>query len=179
MSRTNDAGTSMSKKIKRDETVDVQRLKLDFPDIHADLLAGRIPSLRKALVAAGLKDERTRLDKLKNSWTKASPAERETFLKWLSSNGAVETAAPQAETDPPIVAHHVAAIASGRYLLPETIAEIRTIMNRRRMRANDIMAEMGFAGDDMSLTRALSKGASLRLSVIAALETWLRNNAAD
>ncbi len=71
------------------------------------------------------------------------------------------------------------AIASGRYLLPETIAEIRTIMNRRRMRANDIMAEMGFAGDDLSLTRALSKGASLRLSVIAALETWLRNNAAE
>ncbi|MGN7801782.1 hypothetical protein ACTJKE_03515 [Ensifer sp. 22521] len=169
----------MSKKIKRDETVDVQRLKLDFPDIHADLLAGRIPSLRKALVAAGLKDERTRLDKLKNSWTKASPAERETFLKWLSSNGAVEMASAQAENDPPLVAHQAAAIASGRYLLPETIAEIRTIMNRRRMRANDIMAEMGFAGDDMSLTRALSKGASLRLSVIAALETWLRNNAAD
>lgn len=87
MSPTNDAGMSMSKKTKSDETADVQRLKLDFPDIHADLIAGRIPSLRKALIAAGLKDERTRLDKLKNSWTKASPTERETFLKWLSSNG--------------------------------------------------------------------------------------------
>ncbi|MGE6786508.1 hypothetical protein ACQKGL_28715 [Ensifer adhaerens] len=167
----------MSKKTKRDETADLQRLKLDFPDIHADLMAGRIPSLRKALVAAGLMDERTRLDKLKNSWTKASPAERETFLKWLSSSGAVEGAAPQTQTDPPLAVPQ--AIASGRYLLPETIAEIRAIMNRRRMRANDIMAEMGFAGDDLSLTRALSKGASLRLSVIAALETWLRNNAAE
>ncbi|MBZ7923560.1 hypothetical protein LAC81_17365 [Ensifer adhaerens] len=167
----------MSKKTKHDETGDVQRLKLDFPDLHADLLAGRIPSLRKALIAAGLKDERTRLDKLKNSWTKASPTERETFLKWLSSNGAIEMASH--EVDPPPASHPAAPIASGRYLLPETIADIRAIMNRRRMRANDIMAEMGFAGDDMSLTRALSKGASLRLSVIAALETWLRNDAAD
>lgn len=169
----------MSKKTKRDETGDMQRLKLDFPDIHADLLSGRIPSLRKALVAAGLKDERTRLDKLKNSWTKASPTEREAFLNWLSGNDAVKLAATQVEVDPPRAAHQPSAIASGRYLLPEAIAEIRTVMNRRRMRANDIMAEMGFAGDDMSLTRALSKGASLRLSVIAALETWLRNNAAD
>lgn len=167
----------MSKKTKTDETADVQRLKLDFPDIHAELIAGRIPSLRKALILAGLKDERTRLDKLKNSWTKASPAERETFLNWLSSNGAADGLAPRAQIDPPLAAP--SAIASGRYLLPETIAEIRTIMNRRRMRANDIMAEMGFAGDDLSLTRALSKGASLRLSVIAALETWLRNNAAE
>lgn len=167
----------MSKKTKSDETADVQRLKLDFPDIHADLIAGRIPSLRKALIVAGLKDERTRLDKLKNSWTKASPAERETFLNWLSSNGAADGLAPRAQIDPPLASPP--AIASGRYLLPETIAEIRTIMNRRRMRANDIMAEMGFAGDDLSLTRALSKGASLRLSVIAALETWLRNNAAE
>ena len=169
MSPTNDAGMSMSKKTKSDETADVQRLKLDFPDIHADLIAGRIPSLRKALIAAGLKDERTRLDKLKNSWTKASPTERETFLKWLSSNGGPDGPAPHAHIDPPLAAP--LAIASGRYLLPETIAEIRTIMNRRRMRANDIMAEMGFAGYDLSLTRALSKGASLRLSVIAALET--------
>ncbi|WP_077968682.1 hypothetical protein [Ensifer adhaerens] len=169
----------MSKKTKRDETADLQRLKLEFPDIHADLMAGRVASLRKALVAAGLKEERTRLDKLKNSWAKASPTERETFLKWLSSNGPEDGAAPQARIDPPLATPQAHAIASGRYLLPETIAEIRAIMNRRRMRANDIMAEMGFAGDDLSLTRALSKGASLRLSVIAALETWLRNNAAD
>ncbi|MGT2444760.1 hypothetical protein ACU4I5_20235 [Ensifer adhaerens] len=94
----------MSKKTKSDETADVQRLKLDFPDIHADLIAGRIPSLRKALIAAGLKDERTRLDKLKNSWTKASPTERETFLKWLSSNGGPDGLAPHAHIDPPLAA---------------------------------------------------------------------------
>lgn len=117
MSPTNDAGMSMSKKTKSDETADVQRLKLDFPDIHADLIAGRIPSLRKALIAAGLKDERTRLDKLKNSWTKASPTERETFLKWLSSNGGPDGLAPHAHIDPPLAAPP--AIASGRYLLPK------------------------------------------------------------
>ncbi|SDA69033.1 hypothetical protein [Sinorhizobium sp. NFACC03] len=168
----------MSKKTKRDESGDMQRLKLDFPEIHADLLSGRIPSLRKALVAAGLKDERTRLDKLKNSWSKASPAEREAFLMWLATKGAGITAA-QTESGPAHAAHPAPAIASGRYLLPETIGKIRAVMNRRRMRPNDIMAEMGFAPDDLSLTRALAKGASLRLSVIAALETWLRENAED
>lgn len=169
----------MPKKTRRDEAADAQRLKLDFPHIHADLLAGRIPSLRKALVAAGLKDERTRLDKLKNSWAKASPVERDAFLNWLGSNGVMEIPASHTENDPAPPARQASAIASGRYLLPETIAEICAVMNRRRIRPNDIMAEMGFAGDGMSLTRALTKGASLRLSVIAALETWLRDNRAE
>ncbi|HEV7317619.1 MAG TPA: hypothetical protein VGO04_03290 [Ensifer sp.] len=166
----------MSKKTKRDEADQLQHLKLDFPEIHDDLLAGRIPSLRQALVIAGLKTERTRLEKLQNSWTKASPAERETFLRWLATQDTTGISAVQAEIDPAPAIHTASAIASGRYLLPEAIADIRTIMNRRRVRPNDIMAEMGFAADDMSLTRALAKGASLRLSVISALDTWLRNN---
>lgn len=166
----------MPKKSKRDEAHHLQRLKLDFPEIYDELAAGRIPSLRKALVAAGLKAERTRLDKLKNSWTKASPAEREAFLRWLSTKGAAEMIAAQTETDQPPSSRAAPGIASGRYLLPEAIADIRAVMNRRRIRPNDIMAEIGFASDDLSLTRALAKGASLRLSVIAALEIWLRDN---
>ncbi|MEI2299191.1 hypothetical protein [Ensifer sp. MJa1] len=166
----------MSKKPKRDDADDLQRLKLDFPEIHADLLAGRIPSLRKALVAAGLKDERTRLDKLKNSWNKASSGERQAFLAWLGTNGVDQVTDKDTGSETQPSRRTQPGIASGRYLLPETVTEIRAIMNRRRMRPNAIMAEMGFPADDMSLTRALAKGASLRLSVIAALEVWLRNN---
>ncbi|OCP11046.1 MULTISPECIES: hypothetical protein [unclassified Ensifer] len=166
----------MPKKPKRDAADHLQRLKLDFPEIHADLAAGRIPSLRKALILAGLKTERTRLDKLKNSWSKASMSERQAFLAWLGTHGGSEAADLGAGAESPPSRRATPAIASGRYLHPETITEIRTIMNRRRMRPNAIMAEMGFAADDMALTRALAKGASLRLSVIAALEIWLREN---
>ncbi|HEV7307130.1 hypothetical protein [Ensifer sp.] len=167
----------MPKKPKRDDADYLQRLKFDFPEVHADLLAGRIPSLRKALVVAGLRAERTRLDKLKNSWVKASAAERQAFLVWLGAQEGGEASTIPPDRPPPQRA--AAGIASGRYLLAETVAEIRAIMNRRRMRPNAIMAEMGFAADDMSLTRALAKGASLRLSVIAALEIWLRDNRAQ
>lgn len=166
----------MSKKNKRDEADQLQHLRLDFPEIHGDFLAGRIPSLRQALVIAGLRAERTRLEKLQNSWTKASAAEREAFLRWLGTQNEGEMTSLQADKDPTPATHASSAIASGRYLLPEAITDIRAIMNQRRLRPNDIMAEMGFAADDMSLTRALAKGASLRLSVIAALDTWLRKN---
>ena len=70
-----------------------------------------------------------------------------------------------------------APIASGRYLLPSAIAEIKAIMAQRRLKPGDIMQEIGFPPDDRSLAHALVRGASLRLAVIAALETWLRTNA--
>jgi hypothetical protein len=73
----------MAKKTKGDDAPDLHRLKAEFPEIHAALAAGKIPSLRQALVLAGLKPERSRLEKLKNSWAKASDAERESFLAWL------------------------------------------------------------------------------------------------
>ncbi|WP_046120685.1 hypothetical protein [Ensifer aridi] len=168
----------MAKKTKRDE-LHLQRLKTDFPDIHAALLTGEIPSLRKALVRAGLKPERTRLDKLKNSWMKASDVERDSFLTWLAAKGAL----PAIATTPPVpspaadVRPAGTPIASGRYLLPSTIAEIRTIMARRRLSPNDVMRELGFPPDGRPLARALTRNASLRLSVIAALEVWLKRNA--
>ncbi|RVG05471.1 hypothetical protein CN234_24975, partial [Sinorhizobium meliloti] len=70
-------------------------------------------------------------------------------------------------------------IANGRYLLPSAIAEIRTIMARRGLKPDDVMAELGFPPDGRPLARALTRNASLRLSVIAGLEAWLRRNAGE
>lgn len=168
----------MSKKPKRDNAHYEQRLKAEFPDIYGDVLAGRISSLRKALVIAGLRPQRTRLEKLKNSWAKATPGEREGFLTWLTISGVLPTASrsPVADTAslPPLPAG--APIASGRYLLPSTITRIKAIMAKRRLKPDDVMDEMGFLSDGQSLARALAKNASLRLAVIAGLEAWLRTH---
>lgn len=156
---------------KRDDD-DLRRLKAEFPDVHEALLAGRIPSLRKALVLAGLKPERSRLEKLKNSWTKATDAERDAFLAWLGALPESKIASRSERARP-----EETPIASGRYLLPTAITEIRATMARRKITPEDVMHEMGFASDGRALARALNWNASLRLAVIAALERWLRENA--
>jgi hypothetical protein len=165
----------MAKKTKGDDAPDLHRLKAEFPEIHAALAAGKIPSLRQALVLAGLKPERSRLEKLKNSWAKASDAERESFLAWLKSKGTLPATAPPDAAPQPAETP----IASGRYLLPSAIAEIRTIMARRGLKPDDVMAELDFPPDGRPLARALTRNASLRLSVIAGLEAWLRRNAGE
>ena len=167
----------MAKKTKRDEAY-LQRLKAEFPDLHAAFAAGRLPSLRQALVLAGLKPERTRLEKLKNSWLKASHAERDGFLAWLAATGVLPPADAAPSTVPPADLLP-APIASGRYLLPATVAAIRSIMARRRLKPDEVMAELGFPPDGRPLARALTGNASLRLSVIAALEPWLQRNAGE
>ncbi|MBP2237678.1 hypothetical protein J2Z31_004201 [Sinorhizobium kostiense] len=158
---------------KRDDD-DLRRLKAEFPDVHDALLSGRIPSLRKALVLAGLKPERSRLDKLKNSWAKATDSERDAFLTWLGGlpESKIARRSRSARARPEEMP-----IASGRYLLPTAIAEIRATMARRKITPADVMHEIGFASDGRALARALNWNASLRLAVIAALERWLRENA--
>ncbi|WP_457581600.1 hypothetical protein [Ensifer canadensis] len=168
----------MSKKPKRDNAHYEQRLKAEFPDIYGDVLTGRISSLRKALVISGLKPQRTRLEKLKNSWAKATPGERDGFLTWLAISGALPVASPHpaAAASTPLPAG--APIASGRYLLPSTITRIKAIMAKHRLKPDDVMREMGFLSDGQPLARALAKNASLRLAVIAGLEAWLRTHEA-
>ena len=111
------------------------------------------------------KQKRTRLEKLQNSWTKATAEERVGFLAWLrQANGLGGPQYPSLGTPP---------IASGRYLLPSAIARIRAIMAKRGLSPADLMVEIGFEAADPSLARALAGNASLRLSVVAALEVWL------
>lgn len=115
------------------------------------------------------KPKRTRLEKLQNSWTKASVEERVRFLVWLRQQDGQTDGAGAGLSDLP----GFAPIASGRYLLPSAIGRIRTRMAERGLSAADLMAEIGFERDDPSLARALEGNASLRLSVVAALESWL------
>ena len=69
-------------------------------------------------------------------------------------------------------------IANGRYLLPSTIRRIEHIIVQRAIRPEDVAAELGIPGDGKALTRALAKGASLRLLIINALTVWLEEQEA-
>lgn len=170
----------MPKKPKRDSAEDEQRLKTEFPGLYVDFLAGRIPSLSRAMQMAGLNGERTRLQKLKHSWKKATDEDRRAFLAWLAETDGVAVPVPAGSGSgaqaamPPSPSPP---IATGRYLLPATVERIKAIMIRRALRPADVMGEMGFVAEDRSLTLALARNSSLRLSVIVALEKWLAVNA--
>lgn len=110
------------------------------------------------------KPKRNRLDKLQNSWTKASAQQRYEFLQWLATSAESSDGTGIAATD---------MIASGRYLLPSAVIRIRAVMTARSLSAEAVMTELGFEEDRHALSRALSEGASLRLAVVAALERWL------
>lgn len=60
------------------------RLKRDYPDICARIAAGEFTSIRAAAIAAGIITPKTPLQQLQSWWTKATPADRSTFLEWCS-----------------------------------------------------------------------------------------------
>jgi lambda repressor-like predicted transcriptional regulator len=113
------------------------------------------------------KPRRTRLEKLQNSWLKASADERRQFLGWmqgLSGDGAEDAGAFPRMPAP---------ITTGRYLTPDAAARIRARLKARGMSLADLNREMDLGPDDPSLARALVARTSLRLSVVARLERWL------
>lgn len=159
----------MSKKEKAKKAADLERLRLQFPGTYSDFVAGRIASLRSALKIAGIRPERSRLQKLKNAWKKAQDNERQAFGDWLLAQEPVASAPPAAPAARPL-------IANGRYLLPSTIFDIENIMKARGMVPSDVMQDMGFGSNDRTLLKAMARKASLRLKVIEALEQWIESN---
>jgi hypothetical protein len=63
----------MAKKQVRDSAYYEERLKRDYPAIHADLQTGKHNMVTDAAIAADLRKRRSWLSELKNAWDKASP----------------------------------------------------------------------------------------------------------
>ena len=57
----------------------LRRLRKDRPDLHSDVLAGKLTA-HGAMVEAGFRRKPTALEELKRLWLKASKAERKRFL---------------------------------------------------------------------------------------------------
>lgn len=161
----------MPKKQKRDNAYYEQRLKSDFPVIYADLKAGKHKTVTEAVIAAGIRMPRTRLNELKNAFQKASKTEQADFLSWLSSQGFAVS--PTAGSTNP----SVAVLAINRRLVPAAKKRIGEIISRRGLNIGDVMTEMGFQKLDASLGMAMHRDTRLRPDVIRALEKWLTANA--
>lgn len=161
----------MAKKQVRDSAYYEDRLKREHPSIYVDLKNGKYQTVTQAAIAAGLKTGRTRLQELKNAWSKASATERDDFVQWLAGLGVTMPSVPAASTSGSLTL-----IAYNRKLSPPTSNRIDDIMSKRRLTPGDVMAEMGFSKSDTSIARALARGTKLRPDVITALESWLTAN---
>ena len=110
---------------------------------------------------------RSPLHKLRKAWRRASEKERGEFLAEAG------LAAAQADSVRSPADGERRMIANGRYLLPSTVTRIEAIMIRRGLAPGALMDELGFPGEGKDLVRALAKGRSLRLRVIASMDEWL------
>ncbi len=162
----------MAKKQLRNSAYYEERLKREHPLVYADLKTGKYQTVTEAAIAAGLKTPRTRLQELKNAWSKASATEQDDFVQWLAGLGATMSSAPAAPTT------GVGTLTtSDQKLSAPASKRINDIMLKRRLTPGDIMAEMGFSKLDASVGMALARGTRLRPDVITALESWLAANA--
>lgn len=161
----------MPKEQKRDNAYYEQQLKRRFPALHSDYRAGKYSSLREALIAAGIKQPRSRLHELKNAWLKATSAEQREFLRWLRIHGGIAAIPPGTARGP---GSHP--IAVDRRLEAWATSRIKVIMAKRNLTMGAVMHEMGFKRLNPSLGLALARGDRLRPDVIAALENWLMVN---
>ncbi len=174
--------SSMTKKQKRDNGYYEERLKRDHPHIFADLKAGKYRSTSDALFAAGLKNPRTRLQEMKNAWTKASNRERSDFLKWLKASTPPTASVPPApapavpSTHRTTAAPRPAAFDPDRRLLPASAARIKEIMRRRGLTSGEVTSELGFRNLNAALGRALHRNTQLQPDIMKAIERWLRDN---
>lgn len=164
----------MLRRQKRDNAYFLQRLRDEHPSIHADFVAGRYRSLRQALMAAGLKTDRTPLLELKNAWKKADASEQAAFLQFLTSQGTLPSATTTVVATP--TATSSTSIAVDGRLVPSTKARIEDIRSKRDLRPGELMRELGLSPHDQSLQTALTHDSRLRPDVLRLLAAWIEKN---
>lgn len=152
----------------------LQRLEKEAPATYADLRKGKIASAAEAFRIAGLKRPRTRLQELKNSWSKASRAEQREFLRWLRAMIPSSTPSLVARSARSSISR--ASASAGVALSDDIKRDIRRIMKDRGITSGRIMSEMGFKALNPSLGTALLRGTRIQPDVARALNKWIVEN---
>lgn len=149
--------------MKRDNAYYLNRMAREHPAAYADYLAGKYPSASAAIIASGLRVPRSRLDELKNAWSKASLNEKRELVRWI-----------KAGTRPSMPA---GPIAVDGVLAEWAMEEIRRIAFERNLSSGDLSRELGLKALDASVATALKGGVRLKPTTIEALTKWLNNGA--
>lgn len=178
---------------KRDNAYFRRRLEVEHPRIWKDLNDGKYSSEREAFIAAGLRSERTRLNELKNAWTKATYDEKREFIGWLKAQPGVTSAPGPAVSSLPTLTAPMPTLATTRRkksprpatsifdsdnrLLPAAIMRIEHLLSLKRMRRGDLLHELGFKKLNPSLGFALRNLNRINDDDLAhALEQWVHDN---
>lgn len=159
----------LAKKQLRDSAYYEERLKRDHPTVYGDLKAGKFGTVADAAIAAELKKPRTRLQELKNAWSKATPPQQDDFLRWLVRTGVVLPTIPTSTSS-------AIKVAVDRRLTPGARHRINDIMAKRSLKPGDVMAELGHSSMNPSLGMAIARGTRLTPDMILTLEKWPSTN---
>ena len=158
----------MAKKTIRDNKYYLDLLEREHSAVFRDYQAGKHHTVENALIAAGIKAKRTRLQEMLNAWTKATPAEQDAFRR------AIGCAAPVATSPTPPAAAGPFAVA--RRLEPWAISALQGIMARRAMKIGNVMDELGRDPLNASVGRAIHRGDRLQQDLIDDLEAWVKKH---
>jgi hypothetical protein len=173
------------RKPKRDNDYYLDRLRVEYPAIFADLQAGKFKNASEAFVAAGLRKQQSGLTTLQAAWNKATATERDAFKALIgcvahagSSSGtlspAKNIAAPHATAQAIVTPIHV-----DGHLKPSVVANINAIKARRGIKTGVIMRELGFEALNPSLGLALSRDWRIKdPAILDAIASWLVKNSA-
>lgn len=151
---------------KHDNEYYLKKIRGKRPDLHAEILAGRL-SVNQGRKLAGLGGARTRLQELKNAWTKATPQEQLDFLAWagLGTPAAPPVSAPSSAFD-----REGIMLDWARRRIPE-------IMTRRDMQSADLAEELGLKRSDTSVMTAIRYDDKLASNTATEVDRWLMKNA--
>jgi hypothetical protein len=133
----------MPKTKKRDSAYYLKRLQKEHPHIHAELVAGKLPSVRAAAIKAGLIHLPRPLTLLMREWKKASIKERREFMDWIAGTTATSPSPP-------------GLVDRDGQLSAAAIRKIEAAMAVGRMRHGDVMEELGYSRLDPRLGMAMA-----------------------
>lgn len=158
----------MASKTVRNNDYYLDRLEREHPAVFRDYQDGKHTTVEKALVVAGIKTKRTRLQEMLNAWARATPAEQDAFRRAIACSAPVATS-----TAPPTA---TAPFAVDRKLEPGAIAAVQAIMVRRSLTMGSVMVELGRKRLNPSVGMAMNQGTQLDRDVIDDLEAWVKKH---
>lgn len=166
----------MSKK-PRDNAYWLGRLEREFPAIYSRYRSGAIPSVRAARLEAGLMRQPGIIDELLSRWEKATPSERDAFLRHIGAAPA-STPTPRSKRSPGTLKHPL--LDASGFLTKKAISRIDAAIARRgwvtpsgARRLGKLLTEMGRNKLDPRLGNALKRRWQPDADFLDALTNWL------